>query len=349
MRVMRLTDFLHEVGRPLSYYPSLKKVTGSTIATIFLTQFIYWTGKQNDPDGWIYKTQAEIEEETGLSRSEQETARRQLKFKGLIEEEYRGLPRKIYYRVNIAEINNLWSIISAKTLGNHNNAGIQHYCMRESSKQECDNPAGKHAGIQHAITEITTEITTKETTTTEAPVVVSFGEKEKDPSLATSVYIDREVPVVTYREEKTPNTVSLHGNAVKEIIAVTIGTPLDGMIPESVIPTLIADYNPQSHQQHQPEIPLDGIKRLIQWTATQVSNPKATPIPNLVGFLRERAKKGMDKPAAVMRDEQEAKTKKREDKQRQRKRQETEKLRDEREIPTEVRRDINRLLGRSNI
>lgn len=127
---MKLTDFLAEVGRPLAYYPSLKSITGSTVATIFLTQLIYWTGKQNNPDGWIFKTQAELEQETGLTRYEQETARKILKTKKLIEEKYRGIPRQLFYRVNIAEVNNLWA----------SNQPTPHTIMLESHILESGNP-----------------------------------------------------------------------------------------------------------------------------------------------------------------------------------------------------------------
>ncbi|GEM_PF-3203829 len=290
---MRLTDFLQDIGRPVAYFPALKKIAGSTVATIFLTQFIYWTGKQHDPEGWIYKTQEEIEEETGLTRPEQETARRHLKRKELIEETYRGLPRRLFYRVNIAKINDLWSVNTAEALGDNNNAGIQHYCMRESSIQECGNPAIKNATIQQAIyTENTTEETTaKNTTTTTASVVFSFEEDE-----------------------------------IKAAIA---GTVLEGKINESVFQTLVADYNPQAHQAQQPETAVEGIKRLIRWTAAQMSNPESKPISNPIGFLRERAKKGMVKPAAVIRDEQEKEAERRNQEEKKRRRQELEKLRKE--------------------
>lgn len=105
---MKLTEFLHNIGRPIAYYPGLKKITGSTTATIFLCQFLYWHGRQHSVEGWIYKTQEEIEEETGLSRTEQETARRILKEKGFIEEKRCGLPRKLYIRLNIDLINQAW-------------------------------------------------------------------------------------------------------------------------------------------------------------------------------------------------------------------------------------------------
>ena len=73
---MKLSQFLTDVGRPVAYHPKLKKITGSTTATILLCQFIYWRGKESNKDGWLYKDSDEIEEETGLTYNEQKTARK---------------------------------------------------------------------------------------------------------------------------------------------------------------------------------------------------------------------------------------------------------------------------------
>lgn len=70
-------------------------------AGIFVRQLVYWTGKQHDPNGWIYKSQAEMEQETGLSRRHQEKARDILLSHGVIEVELGGLPRRLWYRVDL--------------------------------------------------------------------------------------------------------------------------------------------------------------------------------------------------------------------------------------------------------
>lgn len=106
---MKLTDFLQNTGKPIAYYPSLRKITGSTTATILLCQFIYWRGKESDPDGWLYKESAEIEQETGLSYDEQKTARKKLVENGLLEEHYARLDHQMKFRLNLDEINKKWS------------------------------------------------------------------------------------------------------------------------------------------------------------------------------------------------------------------------------------------------
>lgn len=96
---MKLSTFFREIGHPIAYYHKLNNITGSATATLFISQFLYWEGKQRDPDGWIYKTQAEIEEETGLNRREQEAARKQLKAAGLLQERLKGLPARTRVRI----------------------------------------------------------------------------------------------------------------------------------------------------------------------------------------------------------------------------------------------------------
>jgi len=105
---MKLTDFIQDAGRPVAFYPSLRRITGSTTATLFLCQLIYWKGKEADADGWIYKTSEEMEAETGLSYNEQKTARANLKDAGLIEEHYARLDHKLKFRLNFDTINEKW-------------------------------------------------------------------------------------------------------------------------------------------------------------------------------------------------------------------------------------------------
>lgn len=106
---MKLTDFISDVGRPVAFYPGLRKITDSINATLFICQLIYWKGKEADENGWIYKTSEEIEGETGLTYREQKTAREKLIKKGFLEERYARLEHRIYYRVKYDEINNAWA------------------------------------------------------------------------------------------------------------------------------------------------------------------------------------------------------------------------------------------------
>ena len=85
----------------------LSRLTGSAKAGLLLSQAIYWTRVGEaiiDNRGWFHKTIAQWSHETGLSRREQESARRCLKALGLTEEELRGLPAKLWFRVNLERL-----------------------------------------------------------------------------------------------------------------------------------------------------------------------------------------------------------------------------------------------------
>ena len=110
-RCMKLSNFLIDIGKVVAYYPSLKQVTGSTTATIFLCQMIYWSDKTSKGDGWIFKTSGEIEEETGLTYNEQKTARKVLVEKKLLKEERHRLDHDIGYKVDHKELNKQWEAL----------------------------------------------------------------------------------------------------------------------------------------------------------------------------------------------------------------------------------------------
>jgi len=159
---MNITDAIENVGRPVAYYSNIARWLGSVGDAIFLCQLLYWYGKGKDPDGWIYKTQKEFEEETALSRYEQEHARRKLKSLGILEEERRGVPAKLYYRLNVDKMNELyaeWYQTQINTEANQNAVNQQSRLLK-SSNLDCGKPTNLIAENSQSITENTTEITT---------------------------------------------------------------------------------------------------------------------------------------------------------------------------------------------
>lgn len=173
---MKLTEFLEDIGRPVSYYPSLRPITGSVNASIMLCQFIYWRGKERDPDGWLYKSQKEIESETGLSRDEQENARRKLRKAKIIEEMKKDVPCRLYYKIDLNRVNDLWDQHKRNELKkNQESSQIgqkPQTSMGQSAKLACDKTTPKSGGMPHATTIDYTE-SSHETTTTLQPVVCS--------------------------------------------------------------------------------------------------------------------------------------------------------------------------------
>lgn len=93
-----ISDFL---DRPIAFHRVFVSISGSVTGAVFLSQALYWSKRTTSSDGFFYKTQAEWEEETGLSRREQETVRKRLKAIGILSEALRGTPAKLYYKVEI--------------------------------------------------------------------------------------------------------------------------------------------------------------------------------------------------------------------------------------------------------
>ncbi len=124
---MKFSDVFTGLGRPVVYYPSLNAITGSVGATVFLANLFQWSGTQRDPEGWIYKTQEEIEAETGLSRREQETARKQLRAATLLREERRGVPARLYYLIQVETLNAAWEESLANKNGGNRQTGLAEY------------------------------------------------------------------------------------------------------------------------------------------------------------------------------------------------------------------------------
>ena len=91
-------SLLQTLDRPIAYQRCLVPIAGVTGA-VLLSQAIYWQGRVAE-DGWFYKTRDEWFEETGLTRYEQEGARKKLKEVGILEERLGGQPARLFYRVN---------------------------------------------------------------------------------------------------------------------------------------------------------------------------------------------------------------------------------------------------------
>ena len=90
---------------PVTFHRCLVPVTGSVTAALMLSQAI-WASQAADvhEDGWFSKSREEWEEETGLTRWEQQTARRVLRDGGFLEERRMGIPAKLCFRVRSDEV-----------------------------------------------------------------------------------------------------------------------------------------------------------------------------------------------------------------------------------------------------
>jgi hypothetical protein len=97
-------------GRPVAFHRCFVKITGSVHAALMLSQALYWLNPERQgqsrgkDDGWFWKSRGEWETELGLSRWEQETARKQLKATNFWREKERRLEHKIYFSVDFVEL-----------------------------------------------------------------------------------------------------------------------------------------------------------------------------------------------------------------------------------------------------
>ncbi|MCX3081297.1 MULTISPECIES: replication protein RepO [Klebsiella] len=135
-------NILPLLDRPIAFQRSFIRLDIGVTAALFLSQMTYWTNRSDD-DGWVYKTQEEWEEETGLSRYEQEGARKKLRSIGVLLEKKKGVPARLFYKIDN-------DVLFQALVAANKNAEKPHTGMRKTSKQV----SGKLANF---LTENTTE------------------------------------------------------------------------------------------------------------------------------------------------------------------------------------------------
>jgi hypothetical protein len=136
MSVLDLLD------RPIAYHRVFAKLTGSVKAAVMLSQAVYWQKRAKQQDGWWYKTAEEWEEETGLTRHEQDSARKACE--KYLKSDLRSVPATLHWKVDE-------DVLSADLLGE-----IGQTSLPKSGKQE----RGKAANIKRNA-ETTTETTSE--------------------------------------------------------------------------------------------------------------------------------------------------------------------------------------------
>jgi hypothetical protein len=97
-------------GRTIAFHRCFVTLTGSVHAALMLSQALYWLNPERQgqnrgkDDGWFWKTREEWEAEVGLSRWEQETARRQLRSTAFWREKQRRLEHRIYFGIDFVAL-----------------------------------------------------------------------------------------------------------------------------------------------------------------------------------------------------------------------------------------------------
>jgi hypothetical protein len=132
-------------NRVVGYSPDLARIVGGATTGLFLSQLLFLSDKGANPDGWIYKSEQEMGRETGLTKREQQTARRKLLALGVITIMRGGWKNTYHFKV-------LWEKLYQVI------AGIQRPQTVSTEKSEQaqngvfrlfgDRRGGEHAGRQ---------------------------------------------------------------------------------------------------------------------------------------------------------------------------------------------------------
>lgn len=142
------------LDRPIAFQRAFVSLGVGITGALMLSQAIYWSNRTDDAEGWFYKTMEEWESETGMTRYEQEGARKKLVKIGVLEEQKKGVPCRLFYRVNLEAIRANLSVENPQP------------SLRKNPKQARGKPTSKPEENPQAITETTTEITSEITTET---------------------------------------------------------------------------------------------------------------------------------------------------------------------------------------
>jgi hypothetical protein len=86
-------------NRVVGYSPDLARAVGGATIGLFLSQLLFLSDKGANIESWVYKSEAEMGRETGLTKREQQTARRKLLALGVIAIERRGFKFTYHFKV----------------------------------------------------------------------------------------------------------------------------------------------------------------------------------------------------------------------------------------------------------
>lgn len=271
---MKLSDFLTDVGRPIAYYPKLANIIGSVKATVFLCQLFYWKGKGSDPDGWIYKTAGEWQEETGLSYDEQRGARKTLTQAGLLEEKYKRIDHQMMYRIKAEELNKMWE--RHFPILENPNSGNSETPVGEPGEPEVVNKNAENTS------ETTTEIKTpgadapKERNSPKPPK----EKKEKSPRERNLVFD----AIAQVTGPSDPELLALHVKSNGSYIAKAAHNGAAAFKPEQIIDW----YSPPSGWWY--SVHCNGI--------ANPSQPRPTSITKTIALAAQWEKSGRPQPKA---------------------------------------------------
>lgn len=191
-------NFINILDRPIAYHRSFVPIVG-VIGSVMLSQAVYWSTRTSNKEGWFYKTEKEWEDETGLSRWEQETARKRMIKSKIIEIKRKGIPAKLYFKINIKKLEELLKLTQVC------DNTTDKYAIKP--QLDCDNTANKSKDLSQSNTYTTTENTTKIT----SDIVSATAEDKKES------FISDKKNISNSSETKISQNSNLKNNLVENV------------------------------------------------------------------------------------------------------------------------------------
>jgi hypothetical protein len=155
-------------NRTVGYSPDLARAVGGATIGLFLSQLLFLSDKGANTEGWVYKSEQEMGRETGLTKREQQTARRKLLALGVIQIVRQGFKFTYHFRI-------VWERL---------------YQVIASSLQTQNVPTEKPKPLQNVTTQ------SEQNVSTEPPEWQQNVPKEQSQNVATAD---------TYRDNNTEN------------------------------------------------------------------------------------------------------------------------------------------------
>lgn len=104
-RMLSPSVLLELYDEPVSFHRSFVELGGGVTAALFLSCACHEAAQlPPESDGWLRLSTEQWRDATCFSRTEQETARRALRDRGLIEERRVGMPARLEIRVDVARL-----------------------------------------------------------------------------------------------------------------------------------------------------------------------------------------------------------------------------------------------------
>jgi hypothetical protein len=82
----------------------VRALRGNGNAAILASELLFWSRRLGDPQGWFFQQQRRLEAQTGLGPDAQRKAVRLLVRLGVLETDRRGVPARLYYRVDLRRL-----------------------------------------------------------------------------------------------------------------------------------------------------------------------------------------------------------------------------------------------------